>query len=74
MLAIFDGPAFFAALDTIRECRAMNWRQVSDETGVPASTLTRLAQGKDPSVDSLAKLKVWMGVSIDKYFRYESKG
>jgi transcriptional regulator with XRE-family HTH domain len=70
--AIFDGPALFSACDAIRESRGLTWKQVADEAGVPASTLTRLGQGKHPSVDSLAGIKCWMGISIDRFFRLET--
>lgn len=69
MNAVFDAAAFFSALDAIRESRGLNWRQVADESGVPASTLTRMGQGKQPSVDSLAGMKCWAGISVDRFFR-----
>lgn len=63
----FDGVAFFAALDGMREARALNWRQVAHGAGVSPSTLTRLAQGKRPDVDSLAALVDWAGLSADDF-------
>lgn len=63
----FDGPAFFAALDGIRESRGLNWKQVSSGAGISQSTLTRLAQGKRPDVDSLAALVDWAGLRVDDY-------
>jgi transcriptional regulator with XRE-family HTH domain len=44
----FDVEAFFAALDAHRQAKKLTWKQVAPETGVSASTLTRIAQGKKP--------------------------
>lgn len=74
MKAVFDGQSLFNALDAIRESRALTWKQVADESGVPASTLTRMGQGKHPSVESLAGIKCWMGISIDRFFRIKLDG
>lgn len=63
----FDGVAFFAALDGVREARTLNWKQVAQGAGVSPSTLTRLAQGKRPDVDSLAALVDWAGLSADDF-------
>ena len=67
----FDWPAFVAALDTIRESRGAQWADIAKQSGVPASTLSRLARGKNCDIDSLAGLRQWMGVSIDKFFRLQ---
>ncbi len=63
----FKGEAFFAALDSARTARRLNWKQVADQSGVSASTLTRMAQGKRPDVDSLAALVQWSGLSADPF-------
>lgn len=65
----FDGDAFYAALDGVRQSRRLNWKQVSAESGVSASTLTRMAQGKRPDVDGLAALLAWSGLDVDDYVR-----
>lgn len=65
--AEFKGSAFYRALDTARAARRLNWKQVAEESGVSASTLTRMAQGKRPDVDSLAALVRWSGLSADAY-------
>lgn len=64
---IFDAEGFFAALDDQRDTRELTWKQVADESGVSASTLTRMAQGRRPDVDSLAALLKWSGLSADDY-------
>jgi transcriptional regulator with XRE-family HTH domain len=69
-VAEFDALGFYQALDTTRKARAdMTWRKVAQEAGVSPSTLTRMAQGKRPDVDSLAKLAVWSGLKADDFVR-----
>lgn len=65
----FDAGAFFSALDAQRAARRMTWKQVAVESGVSASTLTRMAQGRRPDVDSLAALTAWSGLNADDYIR-----
>lgn len=63
----FDAARFYQALDTTRAARRLNWKQVAEKSGVSASTLTRLAQGKRPDVDSMAALVAWSGLSADEF-------
>ena len=63
----FDHGAFSAALIATRLSRQMNWKQVAAESGVSASTLTRMSQGKRPDVDGLAALVKWSGLSADLF-------
>ena len=63
----FDAEGFFAVLDGHRISRGLTWRQVAVESEVSASTLTRMAQGKRPDVDSLASLLGWSGESADSF-------
>ena len=67
--ARFDGNAFYAALDGERQARQCTWRRVAQESGVSASTLTRIAQGKHPDVDSLAALSAWSGLAVDRFVK-----
>jgi transcriptional regulator with XRE-family HTH domain len=69
--AIFDARAFFVALDAIRESRALTWAEVSRQSEVPSSTMTALEHGNLPSVGSLAKMRCWAGISVDRFFRLE---
>jgi len=57
----FNTEAFYAALDSQRTSQAMTWKDVAGETGVNASTLTRMAQGKCPDAKGLAALLAWSG-------------
>jgi transcriptional regulator with XRE-family HTH domain len=65
----FDGEGFFSAIDSVRRARALSWKQVAAESGVSASTLTRMAQGRRPDVDGLAALVAWSGLNADEYVR-----
>lgn len=67
----FDAEAFYEALDSVRVAKKLNWKQVAAESGVSASTLTRMAQGRRPDVDGLAALTAWSGLSADGYVRSE---
>jgi len=73
-LGDFDADAFYAALDGQRQSRKLTWKKVAEESGVSASTLTRLAQGRRPDVDSMATLLVWSGLSADFFVRRQKKG
>ncbi|WFU14636.1 helix-turn-helix domain-containing protein [Bradyrhizobium sp. CB3481] len=59
----FNGDAFYRALETTVQARDVNWKEVSEATGVSASTLTRMAQGRRPDAASLAALSAWAGLN-----------
>src|SRR5262245_20431444 len=65
----FDASAFFSALDAHRIARKLTWKEVAAQSGVSASTLTRMAQGRRPDVDSLAALVAWSGLNADDFIR-----
>ena len=69
----FDGGAFYEALDAARQARQLTWKQVAAESGVSASTLTRMAQGRRPDVDGLAALTAWSGLKADDFVRSEAE-
>ena len=69
----FDTKGFYEALDATRQARNLNWKQVAGESGVSASTLTRMAQGKRPDVDGMAALVSWSGLKTDDFIRSETK-
>lgn len=70
----FNVEALQSALDSERIARGLNWKDVSAQSGVSASTLTRLTQGKRPDVDSLTALTHWLGLSADRFMRVPQKG
>jgi len=63
----FDSPGFFASLDAVRHSRRMTWKDIAEKSGVSASTLTRLSQGKKPDVDTLSALCNWASLSSNDY-------
>lgn len=64
---LFDAEAFYAALDSVRLTRKLNWKDVAAQAGVSASTLTRMSQGRRPDVDSLAALCRWADLDADDF-------
>jgi transcriptional regulator with XRE-family HTH domain len=40
---------------------------VAEESGISASTLTRISQGKRPDVDGLSALLAWSGLQMDDF-------
>lgn len=69
----FDGDAFYRALEATVVARSKNWKQVADETGISASTLTRMAQGRKPDAASLAALSAWAGINPSDFVRASYK-
>ena len=65
----FDNSGFYNALDSTRQARELNWKQVSEQSGISSSTLTRIAQGKRPDVDGLAALAAWASLNTDDFMR-----
>jgi transcriptional regulator with XRE-family HTH domain len=72
----FNGEGFYRALETTVETRGKNWKQVAEETGISAATLTRMAKGKRPDADSLAALSAWSGINPSDFVDapYKSRG
>ena len=69
----FDNNGFYNALDRTRQARNLNWKQVAAQSGISASTLTRMAQGKRPDVDGMAALASWSGLNTDDFVRSEAR-
>lgn len=63
----FDHEAFFAALDAQRQALDLTWKQVAEKSGVSASTLARMGQGKRTDVDGLAALLKWSGLRAEDF-------
>jgi transcriptional regulator with XRE-family HTH domain len=59
----FDNEAFYRALETVVQLRRKTWKQVAQDTGVSASTLTRMSQGRSPDAASMAALSAWAGIN-----------
>ena len=63
----FDLAGFHAALDAQRTAKGLNWKQVAEQSGVSASTLTRMSQGRRPDIDGLALLLAWSGLDASNF-------
>ena len=70
----FLNDAFFEALDAHRQAKNLTWKVVAEKAKVSASTLTRIAQGKRPDVDTLAALCKWSGLRADDFIAHAPTG
>ena len=73
MKGAFDTAGFFRALDVQRRAQHLTWRDVATKSGVSASTLTRISQGKRPDVDGLASLLNWSGLVAEDFIQAEKQ-
>lgn len=67
----FAADAFYAALDAQRQAKKITWKKVAEQAKVSASTLTRIAQGKRPDVDTMAALCLWSGLNPNDFIGRE---
>lgn len=65
-----DVGALYVALNSQRQQRKLSWRQLAHEAGIAPSTVSRMAQGSRPDVDSFASLVHWLGMSADQFMRH----
>lgn len=68
-----DHVAFWAAVDSYRLALSLDWTQVSEDSGVSQSTLSRInvRKGK-PGLDTFAALCLWMGITDFRRFLTKS--
>lgn len=69
----FDIAGFHAALDAQRVAKSLNWKEVAEQSGVSASTLTRMSKGRRPDVDGLALLLAWSGLDASDFLPRANK-
>jgi transcriptional regulator with XRE-family HTH domain len=69
----FDAEGFYKALTTTVAARRANWKQVSSDTGVSASTLSRMSSGRQPDAASLAALSAWSGLNPSDFVQGTSR-
>lgn len=67
MKANFDFAGFYEALCATIRARNVTMAQVGHQTGVSASTLSRMAKGQHPDAASLAALSAWAGINPAEY-------
>lgn len=61
----FDPIRFHRLLDDVRIERGISWSEIARLTGVSASTLTRIGQGRMPDADNLSALVAWAGLNAN---------
>lgn len=64
-----DVAALYVTLDSERQQRGVSWRQLAHDAGVGPSTLSRMAQGNRPDVDSFVALVQWLGMPAEQFMR-----
>lgn len=69
----FDAPAFYVALNKIRNLRDFTWKELSVASGVSTTTLSRMADGRHPDAASLASLSHWGGLNPANFMSDPSK-
>lgn len=65
-----DVSALYVTLDSERQQRKLSWRQLAHEAGVGPSTLSRMAQGNRPDVESFMALVHWLGLPAEDFMRH----
>jgi transcriptional regulator with XRE-family HTH domain len=65
--ASIDVIALHRALDVSREAKGLSWRQLAKILEVSPSTMSRLANGKNPDVDAFATMVRWLDVPAEKF-------
>jgi transcriptional regulator with XRE-family HTH domain len=63
----FDIEAFYAALNATRLSRQKTWKDVAEDTGLAASTFSRMAQGAKPDLNGLAVLLKWSNLKAETF-------
>lgn len=67
-MTAFNVSGFYAALEAHRRGLGISWKNMADEAGISASTLSRMSHGKYPDVTSLAALVSWSGIDVSNFF------
>jgi transcriptional regulator with XRE-family HTH domain len=67
-MAAFDFGSFYKALAATVAARGLTWKQVSEETRVSQSTLSRMGKGRQPDAESLTALAVWSGLNPAEFY------
>jgi transcriptional regulator with XRE-family HTH domain len=64
---VLDVQALAAAVETVARHGKISLRQVAVETGLSASTITRLTQGQKPDADGLVTLLGWLNAEASAF-------
>lgn len=63
----FDFEAFYRALNSTVQARSTSWKEVSKQTGVSQTTLSRMSKGRQPDAASLTALSAWSGLNPTEF-------
>ena len=66
-LASFDRVLFSAAIATHMQQQDVSMREAARESGVSASTFSRIIAGKEPDMDSFARLCDWASLDANSF-------
>lgn len=64
---VLDVAALHSAIQAVARHRQMTMQAVANETGVGASTFTRMAKGKPPDADGLLTLLMWLNAPASDF-------
>lgn len=64
---VFDGPAFFGAIDKQRGHRELSWPELGRVTGVSPGTIKRFATGDTIEADGVLALVRWLGRPLEDF-------
>jgi transcriptional regulator with XRE-family HTH domain len=64
---VLDTKALMRSVEAIMRHRGLGYRDVAQETGLSASTLTRVGHGRKPDADALCSLLAWIGYDVSSF-------
>ncbi|MGH3477897.1 MAG: hypothetical protein ACRDQD_13775 [Nocardioidaceae bacterium] len=62
-----DVALLHAALDAHRVSRGLSWRDVAAETGLSASTFSRMGGGHVPNLNGFVVMCRWLGAAMETF-------
>ena len=65
---MFDRALFSAAIQSHLLHRGLSLREAAKESGVSASTLSRIINGEAPDLDSFASILTWLKANANQFF------
>lgn len=66
-----DEARFLRAVERKRTEAKLSWRELGRRLNLSASTLTRLARGRRPDLDTFLRLLAWLGEPADRFITVE---
>lgn len=67
----FNQGAFYASLNAARSAQGLDWKHVSELSGISAPTFTRMAQGRSIDLETFGALCEWSGLNPGSFFHTE---